>query len=140
MKNKFREISNPKVFHDYEVVEDYEAGMKLVSEQVKQISANKFSIVGNYCKFVSNELFLITQEATIKLLLHKSELNRLSGKVKEKGFTIAPISIYLKKGKFKLKIGLCRGKKEYDKRATDKKRDVELENRRIVKSQKLGVD
>ena len=72
-----------------------------------------------------------------KLLLHKKEIQRLIGKTKERGLTLVPLKIYSTRGKYKLSIGLAKGKKEYDKRATEKKRDTELELRRIVKSQKF---
>ena len=71
-------------------------------------------------------------------LLHRKEINRLIGKTREKGLTLVPLKLYNKGGKFKLSIGVARGKKEYDKRETDKKRDIENETRRIVKSQKLA--
>lgn len=137
MKNKFSPLNNPRIFHDYHVITEYDCGMVLTSIQVKDIRENRASIVGTWCKFMNGELFLIGKE-TIKLMLTKKELNSLIGKTQEKGMTMAPISIYEKKGFFKLRMGLCRGKKEYDKRESDKKRDIEMDNRRTVKSQKFG--
>jgi SsrA-binding protein len=78
------------------------------------------------------------QQRTRKLLLHRKEINRLIGRTQEKGLTLIPLKLYNKNGKFKLAIGLARGKREYDKRETDKKRSIENETRRIVKSQKLA--
>lgn len=139
-------IENKKALFDYEILEEYECGMKLMGWEVKAIAANNASIIGSYCKILNEEAFLIGSsmgssendiQRTRKLLLHKREISRLLGKTQEKGLTLVPIRIYNKNGKFKLLIGLARGKKEFDKRATDKKRDIEIDNRRSIKSQKL---
>lgn len=136
----FKEIQNKKAFHDYELIEKYEAGMCLIGADVKNILNNKFTLTGNYVKVLNNEVFLIGESSanSIKLLLHRSEINKLMGKVQDKGLTVVPLSIYRSKGKFKISIALARGKKEYDKRASDKNRDADLEARRVVKSQKFG--
>ena len=73
-----------------------------------------------------------------QLLLHKKEISRLIGKTQEKGLTLVPLKVYTVRGKFKLTIGVAKGKREYDKRESEKKRDIENENRRIIKSQKLS--
>lgn len=111
--------------------------MFLTSEIVKLIAGNKFSLAGNWCKIINNEMFLINGSYTIKLLLHRREINKFVGKLVETGISIAPVSIYQKNGKFKIKIALVKGKKQYDKRDAEKKVSVDLENRRIIKSQKL---
>jgi|TARA_R110000782_G_scaffold65873_2_gene133911 SsrA-binding protein len=139
-------FENKKAHYDYEILEELECGIMLESWEVKSIANKVCSIVGSHCKVLDSDVFLIgasmgssdnDQQRTRKLLLHRKEINRLIGKTREKGLTLIPLKLYSKKGKFKLSIGVARGKKEYDKRATDKKRDIELETRKIVKSQKL---
>lgn len=140
-------IQNKKSEYDYAFTERYECGIVLTSAEVKAIAANKCSIIGAHCKILNNELFLIGASMVVadadqlrirKLLMHRSEIDKLAGKIKEKGFTLIPTKLYLSKGKFKLEIGLGKGKREFDKRDTEKKRDIENESRRIVKSQKLS--
>ncbi len=140
-------IENKKAFYDYEILEQYECGMKLLSWEVKAIAQKSCSIAGSHCVIYNNDVMLVganigssenDMQRSRKLLLHKVEISRLIGKTKEKGLTLVPLRVYTTRGKFKLSIGLVRGKREYDKRATEKKRDIENENRRIVKSQKLS--
>ena len=140
-------ISNKKAYFDYEILEEYECGMKLEGWEVKAIANNACSIAGSHCVIMDSSIMLVGASIggaennilrTRKLLLHSKEISRLIGKTKEKGLTLIPLKIYTKRGKFKLAIGVAKGKKEYDKRATEKKRDIEDENRRIVKSQKLS--
>jgi len=140
-------FENKKAFYDYEILEQYECGIMLESWEVKAIANKVCAIVGSHCKVFEQDVFLVgasigssdnDQQRTRKLLLHRKEINRLVGKIKEKGLTLIPLKLYNKNGKFKLAIGVARGKKEYDKRETDKKRDIELETRKIVKSQKLA--
>lgn len=138
-------IENKKAYYDFEILEEYECGLKLEGWEVKALAAKSCSIVGSHCKILGPDVMLIGAsmgkadndiQRSRKLLLHKKEIQRLVGKIQEKGLTLIPLKIYPKRGKFKLLIGVAKGKKEYDKRATDKKRDIENENRRIVKSQK----
>lgn len=140
-------IENKKAFFDYEIIEQFECGMKLEGWEVKAIAQKACSIAGSHCKILGADVMLIgasigSSENDIlrsrKLLLHKKEISRLIGKTQEKGLTLIPLRMYTVRGKFKLTIGVGRGKKEFDKRATDKKRDIENDNRRIVKSQKLA--
>ncbi len=140
-------IKNKKAYYDYEILEECEAGLVLESWEVKSIVNNVCSIVGSHCKVLGQEVFLIgssmgssdnEQQRTRKLLLHRREINRLISKTREKGFTLVPLKLYNKSGKYKLSIGVARGKKEYDKRETNKKRSIELETRKIIKSQKLS--
>jgi len=135
-----KQIKNSKAYFDFDILEEEIAGMVLNTPTVKKISSGNFSITGNYVKVISDEVFLIgdDSDASIKLLLTQKQVNRYIGKVKEKGLTIVPLEVMLIKGKFKIKIGLAKGKKEYDKRATDKSRDMDLEARRVVKSQKFS--
>lgn len=140
-------IKNTKAYYDYEILEEYECGMKLQGWEVKSIANKACSIAGSHCIIANNSVMLIganigsadnDMQRSRQLLLHKKEIARLTGKTREKGLTLVPLKVYTKNGKFKLLIGVAKGKKEYDKRATEKKRDIENENRRIVKSQKLA--
>lgn len=140
-------FANKKSFYDYEILEQYDCGIVLEGWEVKAIADKKCSIVGTHCKIFNGEAFLVgasigssdnDQMRSRKLLLHKSEINRLIGKTQEKGLSLVPIKLYSTRGKFKLVIGVGKGKKEYDKRETEKKRSIEDDNRRIIKSQKLS--
>ncbi len=140
-------IENKKAYFDYEILEQYECGMKLEGWEVKAIADKACSIAGTHCVLMNGDVMLVganigsaenDMTRSRKLLLHKKEILRLVGKTKEKGLTLVPLKVYTVRGKFKLSVGLVRGKRDYDKRETDKKRDIELENRRIVKSQKLS--
>ena len=139
-------IENRKAYHEYEILEQYECGIILEGWEVKSIADNVCSIVGTHCKILNEVPVLIgatvgkapnDQQRTRTLLLHKKEINRLIGKTQEKGLSLIPLKLYGKHGKFKLVIGLGKGKKEYDKRESDKNRTIDDENRRIVKSQKF---
>lgn len=140
-------ISNKRAFFDYEIVEEYECGMKLEAWEVKAIARKSCSIAGSHCIINGGAVILVganigssdnDMQRSRKLLLHKKEITRLIGKVKENGLTLIPLRVYQKNGKFKLAIGLAKGKKEYDKREATKNRDIDIDNRRIVKSQKLS--
>ena len=140
-------FENRKAFYDYEILEEYECGIMLESWEVKAIANKVCAIVGSHCKVLDSDVFLLgasigssenEQQRTRKLLLHRKEINRLIGKTREKGLTLIPLKLYNKNVKFKLAIGVARVKKEFDKRETEKKRDIELETRKIVKSQKLA--
>ena len=137
-------IENRKAYFDYEILEEYECGMKLIGIEVKAIAGNECSIVGAHCKIIGADVMLIgatvgtDSQRSIKLLLHKREIARLIGKTQEKGLTLIPLKIYHVRGKFKLSIGVARGKKEYDKRETNKNRAIDIDNRRTIKSQKLA--
>lgn len=135
-------IDNKKARYDYEILEMYIAGIQLCGSEVKSLRSSKGSIVESFCQFINNELFIINSYIPIydksikfqtheerdnrKLLLNRSELNKLKKGIEQKGMTIIPLSIFLnEQNKFKVKIGLCRGKHNYDKRETIKKRDIE---------------
>ncbi len=139
-------FENKKAYFDYEILEQYECGMKLEGWEVKAMAEKSCSIAGTHCVVMAGEVFLVganigssanDMTRSRKLLLHKKEISRLIGKTKEKGLTLVPLRIYQVRGKYKLSMGLVKGKKEYDKRATEKKRDIENELRRVVKSQKF---
>ena len=142
-------IENKKAFYDYEIIEQYECGLKLRAWEVKAIANNKCSIVGAHCQYWPEQdaVFLLgsaigSSEDDInrprKLLLHRQEIERLIGQTKEKGLTVVALRVYTVRGKFKLSVGVARGKKEYDKRATEKNRAIDKDLRQSVKSQKLS--
>ena len=135
-------IDNRKARYDYEILETYIAGIQLCGSEVKSLRLGKGSIVESFCQFINNELFIINsyipiydkstrfhiheEKSNRKLLLNRSELSKLKKSVEQKGMTIIPLSIFLnEQNRFKVKIGLCRGKHNYDKRETIKKRDIE---------------
>ena len=139
-------FENKKAYFDYEILEQYECGMKLEGWEVKAMAQKSCSIAGTHCVVRDGDIYLVganigssanDMTRSRKLLLHKKEISRLIGKTKEKGLTLVPLRIYQVRGKYKLSTGLVKGKKEYDKRATEKKRDIENEIRRVVKSQKF---
>lgn len=137
---------NKKARYDYEILDSLEAGIALKGYEVKSIREGKVSIKEAYAKIISGELWLVGANITRfknftgkdydptrsrKLLVKKSELNKLIGKVKEKGLTLVPLSLYLKNNKLvKVEIGVGRGKKKFDKRETIKKRQIDREVRR----------
>ncbi|MBU4487167.1 MAG: SsrA-binding protein SmpB [Candidatus Delongbacteria bacterium] len=140
---------NKKAYHDYEILEKYEAGIVLVGSEVKSIKAGKVSLKESYARFFDNELFIVGMhvsefaEANIfnhettrkrKLLLNKRELKKLQIKLHNTGLTIIPLRIYRKMHLIKMEIGLCKGKREFEKRETIKEREVKRELDRVVKS------
>jgi SsrA-binding protein len=143
------EISNRKAYHEYFIEHKYTAGMVLMGTEVKSIRQGKLSFNDAYCIFYNNELFIkglyiaeynlgtSNNHATVydrKLLLQKRELKKLAAAVKEKGVSLIPLRVFInEKHLFKLEIGLAKGKKNYDKRDTIKKRDVEREMKRYLK-------
>ena len=144
------EIINRKARHDYDVVETYNAGLVLMGSEVKSIKAGKANIGDAYC-YVStnNEVWLknahiskydsdkFTNHDELrerKLLLNKREIRKIKEQIKEKGFTIIPLKMYLDKGKIKLLVGICKGKKNYDKRNDIKDRDNKRELDRVIKN------
>ena len=144
-KSSIKIISqNKKAYHDYFVEEKYEAGVELFGTEVKSIRAGKVNVKEAYCDIKDGEVFVVGmhispyEQGNIfnkdpmrpkKLLLHKREILKLFGLVSQKGYTLVPLQVYLKNSKVKIEIGLCRGKKLYDKRddmaRNDAKRDME---------------
>lgn len=134
---------NRKARHDFQIVEDFEAGIVLKGTEVKSMRQGKVNLKDAYGRFnKSGELYIYQMhispytfafydnheaERPRKLLMHKSELKRLYGKIREKGFTIVPLSVYFKQGKAKVSIALARGKRLYDKREAIKGREVKRE-------------
>jgi SsrA-binding protein len=140
---------NKKASHDFFIEERYEAGIALQGWEVKSLREGRVQIKESYVTIKEGEAFLFGAHIvplstasthihpdptrTRKLLLHRSELNKLIGLVERKGYTLVPTAMYWKKGMAKLEIGLARGKKLHDKRASEKDRDWQREKERLFK-------
>ncbi len=139
---------NKKARHDYFVLETYEAGIELFGTEVKSIRKGRVNLKDSWCSIDSGEIFVngmhVSQyeQGNIfnhepmrvrKLLMHKREINRLFGTTKQQGLTLIPLSIYFLKGRAKLEVGLCKGKKNYDKRDVAAKKDAQREIERNFK-------
>ncbi len=140
---------NKKARHDYFVLETYEAGIELFGTEVKSIRKGKINLKDSWCSIDAGEIFVNGmhishyEQGNIfnrdpmrvkRLLMHKKEINRLLGVTKQQGLTLIPLSVYFLKGRAKLEIGLCKGKKNYDKRETLAKRDAQRDIERAAKS------
>ncbi len=144
---------NRKARHLYFIEETFEAGIALLGTEVKSIRAGKVNLKDSYAHVENGELFLYNVHIspydpanrfnhdplrTRKLLMHRREIRSLIGKVKEKGYTLVPLSLYFKNGKVKVELALARGKKDVDKRQTIAERDARREMERAFKEKKLG--
>ncbi len=143
---------NRKAYHDYEILEKFEAGIVLKGNEVKAIKEGKLSIKGSYVVIREEEAFLVgstlppyqpknapenyNPERSRKLLLTKKQIKYLMGKSNERGLTLVPLKVYTKKGLIKLKFGVCRGKKKWDKRKKIKDRETDRNLRRRVKTER----
>ncbi|HPB28565.1 MAG TPA: SsrA-binding protein SmpB [Acidobacteriota bacterium] len=141
---------NKKAFHDYEVVEKIEAGLALQGTEVKALREGRINLKDSHAKIRNGEMWLVECHISPythgnihnhdpvrprKLLLHGSEIRRLIGKVTEKGMTLIPLSVYFNpKGRVKVELGLCRGKKTVDKRRTEQERTEKREIEKIMKN------
>ncbi len=145
--------SNRKVYHEYEILETYEAGISLKGTEVKSLRNNQANLTDSLARVERGEVFLFNchinqypfgniqnHEPTRvrKLLLKRQEINRLIGKTQEKGLTLIPLRLYFKKGKAKVELGLAKGKRLYDKREVIKKREHDKEIRRTMKEAMKG--
>jgi SsrA-binding protein len=140
---------NKKAYFNYQILEKYEAGIALNGQEVKSIKLGRINLMGSYVIIRNSEVYLIgasvpayqpknapsdyDPQRTRKLLLRKTEIDFLFGKSQQKGLTIVPIKVYTNNGKIKIEIGIGKGKKEFDKRETIKKRETEKEMRRELK-------
>ena len=144
-------VENRKAKRDYEILETYEAGIVLKGSEVKSARQGRISIKDAYADVKNGELYLIDMhiapykqagrfghdpERPRKLLLHKYEIKRLIGKVKEKGLTLIPLRVYLKGHLIKVELALAKGKKLYEKREAIKRRIIEKEIQRALKYEK----
>lgn len=147
MSENERELaSNRKAYHNFEILESFEAGIILLGTEIKSLRNHGGNLAEGYVKILGDAAWLMNtsiqpykfgnihnheERRERKLLMHKREIVRLESVASEKGLTIVPLSFYLKKGRVKVKIGLAKGKKHHDKREAIKKRDVEREMRRL---------
>jgi SsrA-binding protein len=144
--------NNKKAYHDYFIDETYEAGVALHGTEVKSMRMGKCSIKESFVRIENGEVFVYGMHVSPyekgnifnkdplrvkKLLMHRYEINKLEGKIKEKGYTLVPLQVYFKDGKVKVEIGLARGKKLYDKRESIAKKDARREAQREFKVKNL---
>ena len=149
-KNENRTVAqNKKAYHDYFVEETYEAGIELFGTEVKSVRQGKINLKDSWCNIVKGEIFVNGMHISPydhgnifnrdpmrpkRLLMHKKEILKLFGLTKQQGYAIIPLQVYFKKGKAKLLIGLCKGKKLYDKREDAAKKSA---NREIERNMSL---
>ena len=141
---------NKKARHDYFIEETYEAGIELFGTEVKSIRQGRVNLKDSWCSIDKGEIFVNGmhispyEQGNIfnrnpvrvrKLLMHKKEINRLYGMVKQTGYSLIPISLYFKYSRVKLQVGLCKGKKLYDKREDMAKRAAKRDIERAIKEQ-----
>jgi len=144
---------NRKAFHDYFIEETLEAGMVLTGTEVKSLRDAKANLMDSYVLIKDNEVFLFNCHIspythgnimnhdpvrTRKLLLHKKELMKLQAKAAQKGYSVIPLKLYFKDGRAKAEIGLAKGKKQYEKRETIKKKEADREIQREMRSRNKG--
>jgi SsrA-binding protein len=142
---------NRKAFHDYHLLETFEAGLVLLGTEVKAIREGRVTLRDSYAAVSKGELFLHNVNISPyshrgyadheplrprKLLLHRDEIRKLIGKTTERGMTLVPVRMYFKDGRVKVAIAVAKGKKAYDKRETIKRRDVDRETRAAVKARR----
>jgi len=141
---------NRKAYFNYEILDRFEAGISLVGQEVKSLKTRGVNLAGSYVMVRNEELFWVgakipayqpknapsdyEEERSRKLLLRKNEIKKLLGKAKEKGLTLIPLRVYSKNAKIKLEFGLAKGKKEIDKRELIKKREIQKDIERELKS------
>ena len=151
MANMKTIAQNKKARHDYFVEETYEAGLELCGTEVKSLRAGRVNLKDSWCSIVDGEIFVNGmhispyEQGNIfnrdpmrvrKLLMHKKEILKLYGTVKQTGYSLIPISLYFKDSKVKLQVGLCKGKKLYDKRADMAERSAKRDMERAIKEQR----
>ena len=145
-------VENRKALHDYFIEERYEAGLALAGWEVKAIRAGRAQLKEAYVILRNGEVYLIGAHITPltaasthvsadptrtrKLLLHTEEIRQLIGKVERAGYTLIPLDLHYAGGRVKLNIGLARGKKQYDKRETEKKKEWQREQQRLIKAKR----
>lgn len=139
---------NRKAYHDYFVLETYEAGIELFGTEIKSIRAGRVNLKDSFCSVDDGEMYAIGMHISPyeqgnrfnrdpmrkkKLLLHKKEINKLFAESQQQGLSIIPLQLYIRRGRAKLQIGLCKGKKMYDKRAVQAKKDSDRAIERAMK-------
>jgi SsrA-binding protein len=147
--------TNRKARHDYIIEDSIEAGIVLTGSEIKSVRAGQVNLRDSYATMRDGEAWLLNvhispyQQASYqnheprrerKLLLHRREINRLTGKLQEKGLTLVPLRLYLKNGRAKVELGLARGKRAYDKRQTLRERDDQRQIERAMGRRQKGYD
>ena len=142
---------NRSAFHNYFIEERFEAGIELCGTEVKSIRAGKVNLKDSFCQVKNGELFVYAMHISPyekgnvfnreprrdrRLLMHKREIRKLYALVKQDGYTLVPLSVYFKNAKVKVEVGLCKGKKNYDKRDATAKRDAAREMDRAMKARR----
>ena len=142
---------NRKAFHDFHLLETFEAGLVLLGTEVKAIREGRVNLRDSYARVEDGEVFLYNVNISPyshrgyadheplrrrKLLLHRDEIRKLIGKTVEKGMTLVPTRLYFKNGRVKVSVSLAKGKKDYDKRETIKRRETDRETRAAIKSKR----
>ena len=140
---------NKKAYHDYFVLESFEAGIELFGTEVKSVRQGKVNLKDAWCSIEKGELYVNGMHISPyefgnifnrdpmrkrRLLMHKREINRLYGQLKQQGLTLIPLSAYFNRGRLKIQVGLCKGKKNYDKRESIARKDAEREAARELRS------
>ena len=142
---------NKKAYHDYFVLESFEAGIELFGTEVKSVRQGKVNLKDAWCSIEKGEIYVNGMHISPyefgnifnrdpmrkrRLLMHKREINRLYGQLKQQGLTLIPLSAYFNRGRLKVQVGLCKGKKNYDKRESIARKDAEREAARELRSRK----
>jgi SsrA-binding protein len=142
---------NRKAFHDYHLIETFEAGIVLLGTEVKAIREGRVNLRDSFARVEDGEVFLYNVNISPyshrgyadheplrrrKLLLHRDEIRKLIGKTVEKGMTLVPVRLYFKNGRVKVAVSLAKGKKDYDKRETIRRREADRETRAAIKSRR----
>lgn len=140
--------TNKKAYHDYFVLDSYEAGIELFGTEVKSVRQGKINLKDAWCSIDAGEIFVNGMHISPydhgnifnrdpmrkrKLLMHKREIEKLFGHTKQQGLTLIPLSAYFNRGRLKIQVGLCKGKKSYDKRETIGRKDAQREAERAFK-------
>ena len=148
-------VENRKAFHEYFIEERFEAGLALEGWEVKAVRAGRAHLAEAYVVVKNGELLLLGAHVTPlstasthvhadptrtrKLLMHREEINRLVGKVERAGYTLTPLNLHFKNGRIKLDVGLAKGKKQHDKRATLRDREWNREQQRLLRNRTGGA-
>ena len=140
---------NKKAYHDYFVLESFEAGIELFGTEVKSVRQGKVNLKDAWCSIEKGEIYVNGMHISPyefgnifnrdpmrkrRLLMHKREINRLYGQLKQQGLTLIPLSAYFNRGRLKIQVGLCKGKMNYDKRESIARKDAEREAARELRS------
>ena len=148
MSNDRVVATNREAYHNYHILETHECGIALTGTEVKSIREGRCNLKDGYAQIRKSEAWLVNVHISPyshgnrenhdptrarKLLMHRLEIDKLAGKVQEKGLTLVPTKLYLKKGRIKLELGVAKGKKLYDKRETERRREADREARTMIK-------